>query len=187
MNVKHFINIEQTQNLGHRLIGQQVEVQGLDRASLAALPFSLIYFISPWFDITCLLSISSLLTSQLKKRSTEDYIYVVIINLMAVCGLLGNIAIIRRIFNAKNIIATRNLFLLQTIFSMSVILTKTPLDTGALMVDNWRSSNLVCRLSMSWLYMSTGIMISVNSVLEIDRAIAIISPFHRIQFQATAH
>ena len=36
---------------------------------------------------------------------------------------------------------------------------------------------------MSWLYVSTGIMISVNSVLEIDRAIAIISPFHRIQFQ----
>ena len=48
---------------------------------------------------------------------------------------------------------------------------------------SWKSNNFVCRLSMSWLYVSTGIMISVNSVLEIDRAIAIISPFHRIQFQ----
>ena len=50
-----------------------------------------------------------------------------------------------RIFERRNTIATRNLFLLQTIFSMSVILTKTPLDTGALMVNNmgWtKGSNL---------------------------------------------
>ena len=51
------------------------------------------------------------------------------------------------------------------------------------MVDDWHSNQFVCRFSLAWLYISTGIMISVNSTLTIDRAIAIISPFSRLKFQ----
>ena len=56
-------------------------------------------------------------------------------------------------------------------------------DTALIMVDDWHSNEFVCRFSLAWLYISTGIMISVNSTLTIDRAIAIISPFSRLKFQ----
>ena len=51
---------------------------------------------------------------------------------------------------------TSNLFFLYSLFALSSILTKIPVDITVMVQPNWQGGEFICRTSLCWLYLRRG-------------------------------